>query len=229
MSLCGGLLGPKPAPLALGRERSSRLSRRGRNGGRPGVSRRERDRERRKGMQDSFPESVAGRSPPSGSVVQTPVPGRYGGGVVHFASILLRSASASARYCFQASRSFWVSRATALSRGAGFFYEPVLVANSLGCAAEPPLSGFRSCSSVPRSQNRVGFEIGASHERDRTDAGMVMNPPPTRMTDVQEGLSNTVVVGERPPIPQDDGGVVVVRAHRQHPGRGQHLPCLQPQ
>src|SRR5262249_38380177 len=41
---------------------------------------------------------------------------------------------------------------------------------------------------------------------NRTDAGMVMNYPATKMTAIPDGLSNTVMVGERPPFPRDDWG-----------------------
>jgi prepilin-type N-terminal cleavage/methylation domain-containing protein len=66
-----------------------------------------------------------------------------------------------------------------------------------------------SFGTPPRNTSFNGILVRRTYyinSANRTDAGMVMNHPATRMTDVQDGLSNTVVVGERPPIPEDDWG-----------------------
>ncbi|MCI0376194.1 MAG: DUF1559 domain-containing protein [Gemmataceae bacterium] len=61
----------------------------------------------------------------------------------------------------------------------------------------------------PRSTSILAILVRRTYYRQlpRTDANMEMNNPATRMTDVLDGLSNTVVVGERPPFPRDDWGM----------------------
>jgi prepilin-type N-terminal cleavage/methylation domain-containing protein/prepilin-type processing-associated H-X9-DG protein len=61
----------------------------------------------------------------------------------------------------------------------------------------------------PRNTSFLGILVRKTYylnSSNRTDAGMVMNYPATRMMDVRDGLSNTVLVGERPPFPRDDWG-----------------------
>ena len=61
----------------------------------------------------------------------------------------------------------------------------------------------------PRSTSFEGVLVRRTYYRQmpRTDANMEMDHPATRIAQVTDGLSNTVVVGERPPFPRDDWGV----------------------
>jgi prepilin-type N-terminal cleavage/methylation domain-containing protein/prepilin-type processing-associated H-X9-DG protein len=66
-----------------------------------------------------------------------------------------------------------------------------------------------SFGAPPRNTSYNGILVRRTYYTDssnRSDAGMVMNAGATKMTDVADGLSNTVMVGERPPFPRDVWG-----------------------
>jgi prepilin-type N-terminal cleavage/methylation domain-containing protein/prepilin-type processing-associated H-X9-DG protein len=66
-----------------------------------------------------------------------------------------------------------------------------------------------SFGSPPRNTSYNGILVRRTYylsSSNRTDNGMVWDNAATRMADVTDGLSNTVMVGERPPFPRDDWG-----------------------
>src|SRR5262245_21727331 len=67
-----------------------------------------------------------------------------------------------------------------------------------------------SFGSPPRNTSFEGILVRKTYYKDsadRSDANMVMNYPATRIMDVRDGMSNTVLVGERPPFPPAPSGV----------------------
>jgi prepilin-type N-terminal cleavage/methylation domain-containing protein/prepilin-type processing-associated H-X9-DG protein len=60
----------------------------------------------------------------------------------------------------------------------------------------------------PQHYSVKGVFVRRTHYRQlpRTDANMDWNYAPTRMASITDGTSNTLMVGERPPIPEEDWG-----------------------
>jgi prepilin-type N-terminal cleavage/methylation domain-containing protein len=58
----------------------------------------------------------------------------------------------------------------------------------------------------PRNTSFNGILVRRTYYTDTTRTTMVLNYGATKMAGVSDGLSNTVLVGERPPFPRDDWG-----------------------
>jgi prepilin-type N-terminal cleavage/methylation domain-containing protein len=79
----------------------------------------------------------------------------------------------------------------------------------LGVTA-PNTHHWDSFGSPPRNTSFQGILVRRTYyfnSNNRTDAGMEMNNPPTTMNGIPDGTSNTVMLGERPPIPADEWGL----------------------